>query len=262
MLRAVPGRRRGCWYRRRVRQLWPERRAQVDLAAVYGADRPTPPGRPWVALNMVTSVDGATSVEGVSEGLSSPSDKQVFHLLRSLADVILVGAGTVRAESYGPPRLDDAEQDARRERGQSAVPRIAVVTRSLDLDFSATLFTEAVERPIIVTSSALPAGRRAAAGNRAKVVTCGDDDVDLVRAMAALAELGARVVLCEGGPKLNGSLLAAGLVDEVCLTMAPQLVGGDADRLATGPDAPAVPLVLDRLLEDEGSLFFRWIRRD
>lgn len=263
MRAAVPVADGGRWYGPLVRQLWPERRAQVDLDAVYGTARPAPAGRPWVALNMVTSVDGATAAEGASAGLSGEADRTIFHLLRSLADIVLVGAGTVRLEGYGPPKVPDEVQAARIERGQAAVPRIAIVTRTLDLDFSSRLFTTAAEKPIIITSESLPAGRRAAAGNRARVITCGEDEVDLARALGELGELGARLVLCEGGPTLNGALIAGGLVDELCVTLAPLLIGGSSHRLSVGGeplDAPE-PMVLDHLLEDGGSLFFRWLRR-
>lgn len=246
-----------------MRQLWPERRAKVDLDELYGADRPTPGGRPWLALNMVTSVDGATAVEGASAGLSGPVDRTIFHLLRSFADVVLVGAGTVRVEGYGPPSLPEETQHERVARGQSANPRVAVVSGSLDLDFSSRLFTGAEEKPVLITSEALPAGRRAAAGNRARVLTCGEHDVDLVRALHELGELSARFVLCEGGPTLNGHLIEAGLVDEICSTVSPLLVGGESSRMSTGSAAadPPVAMVLDRLLEDDGTLFFRWMRR-
>lgn len=259
----IPAAEGGRWYRPLVRQLWPERRAQVDLDAVYGAARPEPTGRPWVALNMVTSVDGATAVDGASAGLSGEADRSIFHLLRSLADIVLVGAGTVRLEGYGPPAVPDAVQAVRTERGQAPVPRIAVVTRTLDLDFSSRLFTTAHEKPLIITAESLPAGRRAAAGNRARVITCGEDEVDLARALGELSELGARLVLCEGGPTLNGALIAAGLVDEMCITLAPLVVGGDSHRLSVAGDPLAAPepMVLDHLLEDGGTLFFRWLRR-
>lgn len=251
-------------YRPSVRQLWPDRRAKVDLAEVYGMARPRPKTRPWIALNMVSSVDGATSIDGTSAGLSGEADRQIFRLLRSRADMILVGAGTVRTEGYGPPKVADDDRVARRERGQSDLPRIAIVSASLDMDFSSRLFTEAAERPLVISSEALPAGRRAAAGNRARVVTCGEDEVDLSQAAMELAQLGAGFVLCEGGSSLNGSLIAAGLVDEVCLTVSPLLVGGDSHGLGTGSTAldPPMPLALESLLEDDGFLFFRWVRRD
>jgi riboflavin-specific deaminase-like protein len=247
-----------------VRQLWPERRAKVNLEDIYGAARHDLGDRPWLALNMVTSVDGATTVEGASAGLSGPGDRTIFHLLRAFADIVLVGAGTVRLEAYGPASLDDEVRAAREARGQKPEPRVAIVTRTLDVDFSSRLFTDADEKPLVITSEALPAGRRAAAGNRARILTCGEDEVDLAVALGELHGLGARFVLCEGGPTLNGTLLAAGLVDEVCSTVAPMLVGGDSHRFSVGggPIEPPQPMLLDCLLEDDGLLFFRWLRRE
>ena len=149
--------------RSRVRQLLPEPIDPIDPIAGHAeAARPRPPDRPWVMCNMVASVDGATAVDGVSGPLGGAGDRAVFTALRSMADVILAAAGTVRAEGYGPPRTPDAQQTERLGRGQTRWPRIAVVTSSLDLDLTTALFTDAPVAPIVITTTDADATRRAA----------------------------------------------------------------------------------------------------
>lgn len=219
----------------------PELVDPVDPMVVYG-DLPVARGRPAVRLNMIASVDGATTVAGLSGGLGGPADKRVFSVLRSLADAVLVAAGTVRAESYGPsPHL------------------IAVVSRSCVLDWQAPFFIEAPVRPIVITVAAAQADNRARAAEVADVVIAGDDSVDMRRAIDALGERDARTVLAEGGPSLNGQLAAAGLIDELCLSVSPRLVGGDSKRILSGPplEMPA-RCELRSVCEDDGYLFLRY----
>jgi riboflavin biosynthesis pyrimidine reductase len=195
--------------------------------------------RPWVLVNMVASVDGATAVQGRSGGLGGPGDRAIFRALRDLADVVLVGAGTVRAERYGAPR--------------KAGQRIAVVTRSGNLDYASPLFASGAGLVVTAeTSPELPV----------ETVRAGAGEVDLAGALAALRQRhGATVVLCEGGPSLNGDLLAADAVDEWCVTLSPLAAGGDASRLARGPVAVDVPLELRHVLTEDGFLFCRYVRR-
>ncbi len=245
-----------------MRQLLPEPRADVDPVALYTADpRPRPPDRPWVLLNMVASVDGATAVEGRSGGLGGPADRAVFTTLRSLADVILVGAATVRAEHYGPPRTSAEHQAQRQARGQAAFPRIAIVTGRLDLDLAAPLFTKSPTRPIVVTAAAAPAERRAEVAELADVVVAGEERVDFAAALATLGVEGVDTVLCEGGPTINDQLLAADLIDEVAVTYGPLLVGGTSKRMITGGDPPApMAMRLARVLTDDDVLLLRYVR--
>ena len=224
-----------------MRQLLPTLVDPIDPVAVYG-DLPAAPGRPAVRLNMIASVDGATTLAGVSGGLGGLADKALFTVLRSLADVVLVAAGTVRSEHYGP----------------SSTP-IAVVSRSLALDWDAPFFTAQLARPILVTVAQAPAAQRARATDVADVVIAGDRDVDLARALAALADRGHRAVLAEGGPTLNGQLAGAGLVDELCLTLSPRLAGGDAKRILDGASLPTpANLGLCSVCEQDGFLFLRY----
>lgn len=247
--------------------------ADVDPADVYGADRRRPVGdRPWVLANMVASIDGAaTDPTGRSAGLGGPADLRVFSALRAVADIVLAGAGTVRTERYGPARMLPSQEDARRSRGQSPRPRIAVVTRSLALDLDLPLFRDASDeyRPIVITTTAgldrVRSGGATAARDLAmvaEIVVAGDQSVDWATALRALRTTArAGVVLVEGGPTTLPQLVAADLVDELCLTISPQLVGGDGPRILSGLgiDAPR-HLTLDRVLLEDDYLFLRYLR--
>jgi riboflavin biosynthesis pyrimidine reductase len=245
-----------------VRRLWPDPSDIDDVDALVAAEaRPAHQDRPWLLVNMVSSLDGAIEVGGRSGALGGPADKAVFSALRAVADVVLAGAGTVRMERYGPARPTEPQRIARRARGQDETPTIAVVTRSLDLDLSSSLFTTEGPRPIVITCDASPADRRHTVAEHADLVVAGHDDVDLTTALKELAGRGAAVVTCEGGPRLNGDLVAADLIDEWDLTLASLLVGADARRASHGP-APGAPhrFSLDRLLEGDGLLLGRWVR--
>lgn len=248
-------------YRAEVRQLLPEPGDVDPMRAHAVARRPAPPARPWLLLSMVASVDGATAIDGLSGGLGGPGDKAVFGALRAVADVILVGAGTARAETYGPPRTPPARQAERRDRGQSPFPRLALVTRSLDLDPSGPMFTESPEPPLIYTVADAPKQRRAALDPVAEVVVGEPTSVDLSGVMADLHRRGARVVMGEGGPTLSGQLAAAGLIDELDLTFSPHLVGGTSPRSVVGSNAGPADLDLAHLWEHDGALFARYVRR-
>ncbi len=209
-------------------------------------------GAPFVRVCFVASADGAVSAGGRSAGLSSPADRRVFLMQRRLADVILVGAGTVRAEDYRGAR--------RPTRGRDTPPPIAVVTGSALLDPDSRLFTDTRVPPIVLTLASTPPERRerlAAAG--ADVVALERLTPDLV--LAELARRRLHRVLCEGGPTLFGELVAADAVDELCLTVAPLLVAGTAARIATGPASEhRLPLELADTLHEDGSLLLRYRR--
>jgi riboflavin-specific deaminase-like protein len=246
-----------------VRQLLPDAQDEVDPVALHAAlDRPAPERRPWVLLNMISSADGGTAVDGVSGGLGGQADKKVFAALRTLPDVILVGAATVEAERYGPPRPSPDVQEARRGRGQRAKPRLVVVSGSLSCNLSLPLFADADDdnRPLVVTGEAAEPNLIRATESVAEVRVLGERHVDLPALLAALRSEGARVVLAEGGPSLNGALVAADLVDELCLSLSPTLAGGDSARIVRGAPSALRSLVLERVLEEDGLLFFRYLR--
>lgn len=243
-----------------MRQLFPDS-GEIDPVDAYGrlgrvGDRPR------LRLNMIASVDGAASLAGQSGRLGGPADKTMFATLRSLGDVILVGAATMRTESYGPARLDDEAQERRRERAQVPVPPIAVLTRSCRLDWSSPFFTEADQRPIVITTTSAAATDRDSAAEVADVILAGNDGVDLRRAVRMLGEFGHDNVLAEGGPGVAAQLAAADLLDELCLTVSPLLVGGNARRILDG-DQLEMPkaLQLGHVLEADGYLFLRYQRQ-
>ncbi|MCQ9184894.1 pyrimidine reductase family protein [Streptomyces sp. IBSBF 2953] len=219
--------------------------------------------RPWLRANMVSTLDGAAQHEGRSQPISTAADMRIFGTLRGLADVVVVGAETVRLEGYRPARAR-AEFARRREAaGQGPAPAVAVVTAGLDLDFSLPLFTSPLVPTLILTGAAAAPDRIAAAERAgARVVIAGDGmGVEPGRAVRALADLGHTRLLTEGGPRLLGQFVAAGVLDELCLTLSPMLTVGDAQRIAGGPSL-AVPqrFALASLLEEEGFLFGRYRR--
>ena len=232
-------------------------RLDVDLEQAYAY----PPERAWLRANMVCSVDGAASAAGRSQGLSSPADKRVFRTLRALADVIVVGAGTARAERYAAITPEETTPAERVTRGQTATAAIAVVSARLDLDLRSGLFAGAPTRSLVLTCSAADQGRLEALRDVAEVVVAGQDRVDLPAALNALAERGLARMLCEGGPALLSQIAAAGRLDELCLTITPLLTAGDAKRILTGTGlSPAQRLNLTHLLEQDGSLFAHYTR--
>jgi riboflavin biosynthesis pyrimidine reductase len=229
------------------------------LAGLYQDDLTAAAGGRWLRANMISSADGAAALAGRSGGLSGPADRMLFTVLRSLADVILVGAATARAERYRP--VTPASIWGALRPGRAGVPPIAVVTSSLDLHGCERLL-DSSPPVILITGASAPREQRAALAGRAEVVTAGADHVDVREAVTALAAAGYLQILAEGGPGLLGQLTASGLVDELCLTTSPLLAGGPAGRIVTSSDeqAPATPLRLAHVLADNGFLLSRYLR--
>jgi riboflavin biosynthesis pyrimidine reductase len=233
-----------------------------ELAALYGNEaRPTTAGRPWLRANMISSVDGASALSGRSGGLGGPADRMIFTVLRSMADVVLVGGGTARAEHYRPAAQAEMWPELRADLGLAPAPPIAVVTASLDLDGCPRLLDSSPPTILITTAAARPE-RAAALDGRARIIRAGHDQVDVSQAVAALADLGYRQILAEGGPHLLGQLAEAGLVDELCLTISPMLAGGTAGRIVASSDekAAATAFRLASILADNGFLMTRYVR--
>lgn len=218
-----------------IRRVWPGPGTgaldDAALAELYG--RPSRPGRPHLRVNFVSSLDGAVTVHGYSAGLSGPADKRVFGVLRMMCDALLVGAGTLRNERYGAVRLDERRRAWRRERGLAEYPTLVVVSRLLDLDPAQAAFADAPVRPFVLAPEEAepPPGLAAVAD----VLRMGRTDIDLAASLAELHRRGHHQVLSEGGPRLFGALTAAGLVDELCLTVSPLLVGPGSGRITADP---------------------------
>lgn len=249
-----------------VRMLWPDTADDVDPEALLLNDsRPPRADRPWVLVNMISTVDGAaTDSAGRSGGLGGPADRRIFRAARAVADVVVAGATTVVAEDYGPPRIPTDLQAVRRAHGRAPRPRIAVVSGSLALDPTRRLFTDSAARPIVVTCRHPDPARRSALAEVADIVEIDADPpgtLDWRLALGELRRLGHAVALVEGGPVSNGQLVADDLVDEICLSLSPTVVGGDAPRIAHAPTpAAGRSLRLDRVLEQDGFLFLRYVR--
>jgi riboflavin biosynthesis pyrimidine reductase len=230
--------------------------AEIEALYSQGSD-----DLPWVRVNFVTSVDGAATHQGLSGGLSDAADKRVFGILRRLCDVVVVGAGTVRAEGYTAMRVDEAAERSRTEHGLTAHPVFAIVSASLDLDPASPIFTEAPARPIVLTTELSHTLAREALAEVADVVICGVERVEAGVLVRALADRGLGRIHCEGGPHIFGDLIAAREIDELCLTVSPRLESGIASRIATGasPINP-VGLRLAHTLVAGDTLLLRYVR--
>ena len=245
-------------------RIWP-----ADTSSLQGSEleelyaHPGDRGRPWLRVNFVSSLDGAASVGGSSRGFSSAADRQVLGLVRDLCDVVLVGARTADIEGYRGLRRIERRTERRQRFGLAGpVPPVAVVTGSCSLTAESPLLTDTLVPPIVLTSAAAPQQRRAELAEAgADVVITGTDRVDLAAGLRALDERGLRRVACEGGPTLFGELVAADLVDELCLTVAPALAGGDAGRIARGPKPDELRgMHLLSAVRAESALFLRYGR--
>ena len=235
-----------------MRLLLPQSRplAWADLLELYGADDDG-----LLRAGFVLSADGGAAVAGGSRGLQSPADQAVFSALRAVSDAVVVGAGTARSEGYRPVRVRPEGRQWRASHGRADRPVLVLVSRSLELDPADECFTGP---SVVVTCAASDTARRAALEQVTDVVVSGDDDVDLPAAVAALRGRGLRRLLCEGGPTLLTGLLAAGLVDELCLTTAPVLLGTAPTLLARALPAPVELRLLHLVDGGDGSLLTRW----
>jgi len=218
----------------------------------------------WVRANFITSVDGGATADGKTAALAGPGDRLIFNLLRELADVIVVGAGTVRIEGYSGAHLGVVQRQRRQARGQSEVPQLAIVSKSGRLDRDLAVFTRTEVPPLVLTCTAAADETRSRLGDLCEVVDCsgGDPDkVDEATLLATLAARGMRRILTEGGPMLLGSFIQRDLLDELCLTIAPYVVGGLARRIATGAGQLLTRMRCAHLLTDDaGFLYTRYVR--
>ncbi|GAB3623611.1 pyrimidine reductase family protein [Mariniluteicoccus endophyticus] len=230
------------------------------LDAYRAVDRSHPQGEAWVMGHMVAGLDGTAAINGRVGALSTTPDKELFRRMRELADVVLVGAETIRREGYAAIDLDEDARARRVGAGRTPTPPVAIVSRSLDLDLGGRVFTEPEShaRTMLVTGRAADPDRLRAAEQVADIVMAGDDGVDPREAVAALARLGHRVIVCEGGPTWLGELAAASRLDELCLSVAP-LMGGDRLPVAVTPEgAGTTGFALRHVLADDDTLFLRY----
>ncbi len=246
-----------------VRQLLPHPIDDVDPLDLYLADaRPARGTRPWLLVNMIAGIDGATSLDGVSGGLGGPADQAVFRAIRASSDWILVASATAAAEQYRAPTVTAEIAERRVAAGRTPSPRLAIVTASGRVDPSIPALAARADTdpvPVVVT------------GSSADDDHLRDLDADVVRLdaerpepaaiLAELGERGARVVLAEGGPRFNGILHGAAVIDEFCLTLSPTMAGGSSPRVvAHAGEGLATRFRLDRLLEQDELLFARYVR--
>jgi riboflavin biosynthesis pyrimidine reductase len=247
-----------------VHKLWPDPNldelTDQDLERVYAY--PDQLDRPWVQVNFVSSIDGAVTAAGHSEGLSGPGDQRVFHIQRDLADVILVGAATALVEGYRPLKPNEVRAERRARYGLAPLPPVAVVTAKASIMPDSPLITDALVPTIVLTCEAAPQqSREALAEAGADVVVVGDELVDPVAALAELDRRGLRRVDCEGGPRLFAELIGQDLVDQLCLSISPQLTAGDSGRISNGPPPPDTRRMrLHSVLRDDDFLMLAYRR--
>ena len=230
------------------------------LAPYLEVDRSSPRHECWVTGHMVAGLDGTAAIGGRVGALSTRPDQELFRRMRQIADIVLVGAETVRREGYGAIRLSGEAQARRRELGKPATPPVAVVSRSLELDRTASVFADAPEhaQTVVVTCAGADRGRRAKVEEFATVIVAGDDRVDPIEAMRALSARGYDVVLCEGGPTWLGELVAADRLDELLLSISP-MMGGDPLPVAVTPEGAGIArFELKGIMAEENTLFLRY----
>jgi riboflavin biosynthesis pyrimidine reductase len=209
----------------------------AELRRLYAYPRDL--SRPWVRTMFVSTIDGAAfASDGRSGSLGGDIDTRVFQLMRSMADVVLVGAGTARTEGYGP----------------AEVP-IAVVSRRLDIPDALV-----VPGQLVITTADAPTRRLEHLRKTVDVIAVGERRIDWAAVLDELGDRGWHRVVCEGGPSLHGELVGLDLVDELCLTIAPVLAAGGAPRIAHGPDAVDRPMTLGHSLAVDDVLLTRWVR--
>jgi riboflavin-specific deaminase-like protein len=239
-----------------VQLIHPERRptSPEELASNLRLHELAPPDRPYLGLNMVSSLDGKATLDWRTKGLSSDVDRRLFHHLRTQADAVMVGAGTVREERYGRMTKNEELRDKRVAEGRAPEALAVVVSGRLDLPADLPLLGEPEQEVLVATGAEHSLEGVSAQLGYARV---GDD---LQRLMAILGERGVRSVLCEGGPTLNSYLFAAGLVDELFLTLNPKAIGGASAITIVAGRELVEPTELDlvSVAEAGGELYTRW----
>lgn len=244
-------------------KLWPVAEARpvasdADIVALYGQPANA---RSWMRANFVSSLDGAATHQGLSGGLSDDADHRVFDLLRTICDVVVVGAGTVRNEGYGAMRVDAPLERIRVAHGMSPQPVFALVSASLSLDPASPIFADAPVRPIVITVEDSSGELRDTLSRVADVIVCGKERVDTGLMREALVRRGLTRIHSEGGPHLFGDMIADATIDELCLTLTPTLEGGDSSRISAGAvTRDPLGMQLVHVLAAGDTLLLRYVR--
>jgi riboflavin biosynthesis pyrimidine reductase len=245
-----------------INQIFPAQaaaRTDEDLLALYAY----PSERPWVRFNFISSLDGSATHQGVSAPLGNEGDRRLFGLIRRLCDVIVVGAGTVRAEGYEGPLVSDEDTRWRAVHGLSGHPALAMISGTLGIDPDSELFRLSPVRPVIFTTARADQERVRSLSGVADVVVAGEESVEARRCAEWLQNRGLGRMLCEGGPSIFGDFIAEDSVDELCLSLSPLLTGGEGTRISAGVESPALRrMTLASLVESDSAVYGRWVRTE
>jgi len=234
----------------------------LNLVNTYTSDKRIHANdNPWILLNMITSSNGLATLNGLSGPLGGAADKALFTALRGIADIIIVGYSTVRAERYRPPQLTKELITERESLGQSPLPTIAIVSNRLNFDEEIPLFSSFEYNPVILTSSSSPEINRERVSSIGEVFLCGEDKVNLNEGVDTLSSLFGKIILVEGGPSLNAQFVEDDLFDELCITTSP-LRSDDESAIAVTTDTSYPPgqMLQDRRLEVGEFIFTRFLR--
>ena len=247
-----------------MKTIWPDPKSNVDITQLYEIEKfefankqYQKTKRPWVTLNMISSINGVATSSGLSGELGSKGDKLIFNSLRASADFILLGAGTAKAEKYGMPNISEDAQIRRTSRGQTDIPRLVIISKRLefddDLKFLNALNDGASATPIIYTTQNAPAKNKTWLSERAEIREAGKENIDLAE---VISDLKGKIILVEGGPTLNGHLLEADLIDELCLTLSPMIVNENGPHIISGDLKQPKNMKLIQVLADEDSMLY------
>lgn len=216
------------------------------------------PREPWLRMNFISSVDGASTVDGLSGGLGDEHDQRLLGIQRLPAHCIMVGSGTLSAEGYGAMTLPDSQQKWRVEHGLAPHPTLVVVSASLSIGPESPIFVDAPVRPIVVTTQNASPAKREELEQVAEVVPTGVDRISPTQVVEELHKRGLTHIHGEGGPTVFGQFVTAGVVNELCITLAPWLVAGDAGRIARSEAEHPTLMTLTSVLRQGSELFLKY----
>lgn len=240
--------------------IWGPQTGDLDDDQVLAAyPWPDADGERWVRAMMVTTLDGAAAgPDGLSGSISGAADEAVFSAVRRLADAVLVGAGTLRSERYGPMVADPADAAARAASGQGSAPTLVFVSGTLDLPWTDPVFSDSTHTPIVMTSEEVSAEALAVAHQHSEVVQL-PGEVEPAQILAELERRGLRRIVCEGGPSLLESLVAQNLLDEADITVSPTFAGTAMTPRTSGL-VEVAQFELQHVLTRDGFVMLRYTR--